>query len=63
MFVTDHEATFVFETAEGVKALDRILAEPDLWDVLSAWEHCVSEEPRLATAVYEWPRRPASSSS
>ena len=55
VFLTDREAIFVFETEEGVKALDRILAEPELWDVISSWEHCLSEPPRLATAVYEWP--------
>jgi hypothetical protein len=59
VFLTDREAIFVFETDEGVKAFDRLLAEPDLWEVLSAWEHCLSDEPRLATAVYEWPKRPA----
>lgn len=58
VFLTDREAVFVFETEQGAKALERILSEPDLWDVVSSWEHCLSEEPRLATAVYEWPKHP-----
>jgi hypothetical protein len=58
VFLTDREAVFVFETEEGVKAFERLLAEPDLWDLVSSWEHCLSEEPRLATAVYEWPEHP-----
>jgi hypothetical protein len=55
VFLTDREVVFVFETEEGVQALERILAEPELWDLVSSWEHCLSEEPRLATPVYEWP--------
>jgi hypothetical protein len=58
VFVTDREAIFVFETEEGVKAFERILAEPELWDLISSWEHCISEEPRIATPVYEWPTHP-----
>lgn len=54
VFLTDHEVVFVFETAEGVEAFEKILAEPELWDVISSWEHCMSDEPRLASAVYEW---------
>lgn len=57
VYVTDREAIFVFETEAGVQALERILAEPDFWDVVSAWEHCASEEPRVAAAVFEWPER------
>jgi hypothetical protein len=58
VFLTDREAIFVFETEEGVKALERILGEPELWELVSPWEHCMAEEPRLATAVYEWPAHP-----
>ena len=56
VFLTEREAVFVFETVEGVETLERILAEPEFWDVVSAWEHCASEEPRIGTAVFEWPR-------
>ncbi len=55
VFLTDREAVFVFETDEGVHALERLLSEPELWDVVSSWEHCLAEEPRLAATVYEWP--------
>jgi hypothetical protein len=57
VFLTDHEVIFVFETEEGVRAFERILAEPELWDVISSWEHCMSEEPRVAQPVFEWRRR------
>jgi hypothetical protein len=56
VFLTEREAIFVFETEEGVRAFEKILAEPELWDVISSWEHCMSDEPRIASAVYEWSR-------
>ena len=55
VFLTEREAVFVFETVEGVETLERILADPEFWDVVSAWEHCASEEPRIGRAVFEWP--------
>lgn len=58
VFLTDREAIFVFETEEGVTAFERILAEPELWDVIGSWEHCISDEPRIAAPVYEWPAHP-----
>lgn len=54
VFLTEREAVFVFETEEGAKAFERILAEPELWDVISSWEHCMADEPRIAQPVYEW---------
>jgi hypothetical protein len=58
VFLTDREAIFVFETEEGVKAFERILGEPEVWELVSPWEHCMADEPRLAAAVYEWPTHP-----
>jgi hypothetical protein len=55
VFLTEREAIFVFETESGTEALERILAEPELWDVAGAWERCLAEKPRIATGVYEWP--------
>jgi hypothetical protein len=54
VFLTEREAIFVFETEEGMRAFERILAEPEFWDVISSWEHCMSDEPQLATTVYDW---------
>jgi hypothetical protein len=54
VFLTDREAVFVFDTVEGAQAFERILAESEFWDVVSAWEHNVSDEPRIGSLVYEW---------
>lgn len=58
VFLTDREAVFVFETEDGVKALERLLEEPELLDVVSAWKRCSAAGPRIGTAVYEWPEHP-----
>jgi hypothetical protein len=55
VFLTEREAIFVFDCAEGARAFERILAEQDFWDVVSAWEHSVAQEPRIGSVVYEWP--------
>jgi hypothetical protein len=54
VFLTEREAVFVFDTVEGAQAFERILAESEFWDVVSAWEHNVSGEPRIGSLVYEW---------
>jgi hypothetical protein len=56
VYLTEREAIFVFETEQGVEAFERILAEPELWDVVGPWEHCAGEKPLVATAVYDWHR-------
>lgn len=57
VFLTEREAVFFFEAEEGAAALERILAEPELWEVVSAWEHCAAEPPRFAELAFEWPER------
>ena len=54
VFLTDREAIFVFDTIEGAQAFERILAEPEFWGVVPAWEHNLAEEPRVGAVVYEW---------
>ena len=58
VFLTDREVVFVFEAADGAKALERLLEEPELWDVVPAWKRCSAAEPRIGAAVYEWPEHP-----
>jgi len=56
-FLTEREVVFVFETQAGMKAFERILAEPEFWDVLPHWRRNVAGEPRIGPAVFEWPQR------
>ncbi len=56
-FLTEREVVFVFETAQGAAALEKILAEPELWEVVPHWQHLVAGEPRIGLAVFEWSSR------
>jgi len=55
VFLTEREAVFLFESPKGARVLERLLAEPELWDVASAWQHSAAEMPRLAEEVFRWP--------
>jgi hypothetical protein len=55
VFLTESEAVFLFESEDGLRVLERILAEPELWDVASAWEHSAAGQPRVGDEVYRWP--------
>lgn len=55
VFLTEHEAVFVFDVRTGPQGLERILAEPDFWDVASSWQRCASAKPRLGVEAYSWP--------
>lgn len=57
VLVTDREAVFLFESDKGIETLERILADPEFWDVVSAWEHAAAGPPRLADELYCWPAR------
>lgn len=54
VFLTDREAIFVFDTVEGAQAFERILAEPEFWELVPAWEHNLAEKPRIGSLAYEW---------
>jgi len=54
VFLTEQEAIFVFESEHGVKALEQLLSERELWEVVSAWERSAAGKPRVATAAYPW---------
>ncbi len=64
VFLTEREVVFVFESEDGAKALERILAEPEVWEVAPHWQRHVAGEPRIGLAVFEWRRpRPEDSSA
>jgi hypothetical protein len=57
VFLTDSEVVFVFETDGELSALDRILAEPEFWSMVSAWGHLSAGEPRVGTMAFDWSQR------
>jgi hypothetical protein len=54
VFVSPHEAVFVFETDGGVEALESLLEDPTLWRSAAAWDVHTAGPPRLATAGFSW---------
>jgi hypothetical protein len=55
VFLTEQEAIFVFEAADR-SALERLVADVDVWAAAEAWRECVAAEPRLAEDAYSWTR-------
>ena len=53
--LTDHEVVFVFE-ADEPDAVERLAADPTLWDAMSGWSDLVAGPPRIAEDVYSWIR-------
>ena len=54
--MTADEAVFVFESALGADALAPLLADPKLWESVSAWGEHVSGAPRIAEEAFSWSR-------
>jgi hypothetical protein len=54
VFLTTDEVTFVFSVPEGIAKLERILADPEFWEVVSSWEHIITARPRVAEVVFDW---------
>jgi hypothetical protein len=55
IFLTEQEAIFVFEAADR-SALERLVANVDVWAAAEAWREYVAGEPRLAEDAYSWTR-------
>jgi hypothetical protein len=54
VFVSPHEAVFVFEADSDVEALETLLEDPELWRSAAAWRAHTAGPPRLATAGFSW---------
>ena len=54
VFVTDREAVFLFEGADGARVVDRIVAQPSLWRVALSWRKYLNGQPRIARQAYSW---------
>jgi hypothetical protein len=56
VFLTASEAVFVFESGLGGDALAPLLADPKLWERVSAWGQYVAGVPRIAEEAFSWSR-------
>jgi hypothetical protein len=55
VFLTEREAIFVFEAADP-SALERLVANADVWAAAETWRGYVAGEPRVAEDAYSWTR-------
>jgi hypothetical protein len=55
VFLTEGEAIFVVEAADR-SALERLVANVDVWAAAEAWREYVAGKPRLAKDAYSWTR-------
>jgi hypothetical protein len=56
VFLTSNEVVFVFESELGADALAPLLADPKLWELVSAWGQYVAGAPRIADEAFSWGR-------
>jgi len=56
VFVTGAEVVFVFESRDGVEAVEAMLADPDVEVLADAWQLHMAGPPRLARPAYVWSR-------
>jgi hypothetical protein len=54
VFLTDHEAVFVFEGVPAV-LLNRSAENETIWDAAAAWEPLFEGPIRFAERAYAWP--------
>src|SRR5262249_18813109 len=56
VYLTASEAVFVFESELGADVLAPLLADPKLWELVSAWDQHVAGAPRIADEAFSWGR-------
>ena len=56
VFLTEHEAVFVFETAGEAPALELEAGNPRLRKAAAAWRECMADRPRKAETAFSWER-------
>jgi hypothetical protein len=59
VFLAPDEAVFVFESHVAANVLAPLLADPKLWEAVSAWGEYVAGAPRIAEEVFSWTRSEA----
>jgi hypothetical protein len=57
VFLSDHEAVFVFEGPDARKTVEHVVGESGVWQAATAWRACLDGKPRVADRAFTW-RRP-----
>jgi len=56
VFLTEHEAVFVFDTAGEAPALELEAGNPQLRRAAAAWREVMAGRPRKAETAFSWER-------
>ncbi|HET7567776.1 MAG TPA: hypothetical protein VFJ91_07290 [Gaiellaceae bacterium] len=56
IFVTDHEAVFVFEGPDVRDVVEHVIGEASVWEAATAWRGCLAGKPRVADPAFAWRR-------
>jgi hypothetical protein len=57
VYVTDHEAVFVFEGPEARDVVEGIVGEAGVWEAATAWRSLLDGKPRVAEPAFSWRRQ------
>jgi hypothetical protein len=56
IFISDHEAVFVFSGPDARAELEQLVGESSVWEVATEWRKCLDGKPRLAETAFAWKR-------
>ena len=56
VYLTEHEAVFVFEGPDARTDVEKLLGEPSVWRTAGTWRDWLAGRPRLANEVFSWTR-------
>ncbi|HEY5100493.1 MAG TPA: hypothetical protein VII54_10600 [Gaiellaceae bacterium] len=56
VFLTEHEALFVFEGPEADHIVEQIAGEASVWQAATEWRDLLDGKPRVADSVFAWHR-------
>jgi hypothetical protein len=56
VYLTEHEALFVFEGPQAQEVVESIIGEASVWQAATAWRDLLADKPRVADSVFAWRR-------
>jgi hypothetical protein len=56
VYLTEHEAVFVFDGPEARQEVERLLGERAVWSTAGTWRDWLSDRPRIAGEAFAWSR-------
>jgi len=54
VYLTEHEAVFVFEGPEARAAVERLVGDSEVWKAATEWRECLAGKPRVAETAFAW---------